>query len=113
MNRRYRGLLALLVIAVLAAGTLAGIRLWTVHQQTSDWTLWPREVPSKVQFASRDYDCGPNAQPGNHTLDGLTLQGHTAGGANIYAQPPESVVGTAITIQANDGVYTCSLMGAP
>ena len=30
-----------------------GVRLWEVHLSTSDWTLTPKEVPSKVQYHIR------------------------------------------------------------
>lgn len=93
-----------------------GIRLWTVYLQTSDWTLWPKEVPSKVQYDDREFNCGPDAKPRpGRTLDGLTIRGKTAGGADIYAaEPPpgESVV-TSFSIRTAEGVFTCDLMGGP
>ena len=63
----------------LLAGVLASVRLWSVHQQTSDWVLSPNAVPSKVQFADREYNCGPDPRPADHELSALTSQGKTAG----------------------------------
>jgi hypothetical protein len=66
-----------------------GVRLWDVHLLTSDWTLTPKEVPSKVQYGGREFNCGPDAKPNpGRTLDGLTVRGRTAGGADIYAGEP-------------------------
>lgn len=93
-----------------------GIRLWEVHLLTSDWTLTPKEVPSKVQYDDREFNCGPDAKhrPGR-TLGGLTLRGKTAGGADIYAAdpPPGNSVVTSISIRTADGVFVCDLMGGP
>ena len=90
-------------------------RVWDVHQMTSDWALWPKEVPSKVQFANRDYQCGTNPMPNTHNLDGVTKQGKTAGGADIYSAAPGTQSGTAtwIVIKTGQATYTCDLMGGP
>ncbi|ACL42081.1 hypothetical protein Achl_4130 (plasmid) [Pseudarthrobacter chlorophenolicus A6] len=104
---------AVTLAAVLAA---VGVRLWNVHLQTSDWTLTPREVPSKVQYDAREFNCGPDAKPRpGRTLDGLTVRGKTAGGADIYAAepPPGDSVVTFISIRTADGVFVCDLMGGP
>jgi hypothetical protein len=111
MSRNPRILLTLVIAAIAVATTVIGVRLWTVHEQTSDWALWPREVPSKVQFAGRDYTCGPVARAG--TLDGLTLQGHTAGAGDIYARPSASSPSLSIAVRANGGIYICDLLGGP
>ena len=93
-----------------------GVRLYEVHQLTWDWTLIPKEVPSKVQYDGREFNCGQDARPRpGRTLDGLTVRGKTAGGGDIYAaEPPpgESVV-TSVSIRTADGVFTCDLMGGP
>ncbi len=60
MGRTNRIGLALAALVVVLAMLSAGSRLVSVHQETSDWALWPRVVPSKVQFAGRDYNCGPD-----------------------------------------------------
>lgn len=62
MGRTNRIGLALACLVVVLAFLSAGSRLISVHQETSDWALWPRVVPSKVQFAGRDYNCGPDAR---------------------------------------------------
>ncbi|PYI64375.1 hypothetical protein CVV68_22085 [Arthrobacter livingstonensis] len=99
------------VAAMAVAATFIGVRLWTVHEQTSDWALWPREVPSKVQFAGRDYNCGPVGRA--DTLNGLIFQGRTAGGGDIYAQPRKSDARVFIAVRTNGGVYMCNLLGGP
>lgn len=95
--------------------TLVGLRLWQVHEQTWDWTLWPKEVPSKVQYAERDFHCGQNPAPRERSLEGLEVRGKTAGGADIYAAEPVagSTVVTFIAIKTADGVFTCGLSGGP
>ncbi|WP_052207420.1 hypothetical protein [Sinomonas humi] len=95
--------------------TSAGIQLWNVHRMTSDWMLWPKAVPSKVQFADRDYQCGPNPVPNTHSLEGLTKQGRTAGGADIYAadQGAQNSTVTWIVIATGPATYACDLMGGP
>lgn len=101
--------------AVVVVLVVAGVRAWNVHQVTSDWALWPKAVPSKVQFANRDYQCGPDPTPNTRSLDGLAKQGKTAGGADIYSAEPEAPNDTAtwIVIAANQATYTCNLMGGP
>ena len=97
---------------VLVAAAL-GLRMWFVHEQTWDWRLWPREVPGKVQFAGRDYNCGDRAHPVSpeeeHLVAGMGVQGTTAGGAQILAPSPEA--GITIGVKATNGTYVCSLMG--
>ena len=82
---------------------------------TSDWTLWPKVVLSKVQLANRDYQCGPNPMPNRHSLDGLTKQGKAAEGADIYSAAPGTQSGTVawIVIATNHASYTCNLVGGP
>lgn len=111
MSRKSRVLLTLVVAAMAVAATVIGVRLWTVHEQTSDWALWPRAVPSKVQFAGRDYSCGPVARAG--TVDGLTLQGRTAGAGDIYARPSAPDPSPSIAVRAKGGIYICDLLGGP
>ena len=111
MSRNIRILLSLSVVAIALAITIIGVRLWTVHEQTSDWALWPRDVPSRVQFAGRDYNCALDSRV--DTLDGLTLQGRTAGGGHIYAQPPTQSASVFIAVRTNGGVYRCNLLGGP
>ena len=111
MSRNIRILLSLAVVAIALATTVIGVLLWTVHEQTSDWALWPREVPSRVQFAGRDYNCGPDSRV--DTLDRLTLQGRTAGGGDIYAQPATQSASVFIAVRTNGAVYGCNLLGAP
>ncbi|BAS18408.1 hypothetical protein AHiyo8_pI67120 (plasmid) [Arthrobacter sp. Hiyo8] len=100
---------------IVVALVVVGVRVWDVHQMTSDWALWPKEVPSKVQFANRDYKCGANPMPNTHSLDGLTKRGKTAGGADIYSASPGTQSGTAtwIVIMTGQATYTCDLMGGP
>lgn len=100
---------------ILLALASAGAQLWNVHQMTSDWTLWPKAVPSKVQFANRDYDCGPNPAPVTRSLDGFTRQGKTAGGADIYAPGPgtQNAIATWIAIRTDTATYSCDLLGGP
>ncbi len=92
-----------------------GVRLWIVHEMTSDWTVWPKEVPSKVQFAGRDFNCGPNPVPSTRTLDGLGLRGKTVGGADIYTA--ESATGqitvSSILVKTDIATYSCGIMGGP
>lgn len=95
--------------------TLLGLRLWQVHEQTWDWTLWPREVPSKVQYAQREFNCEQNPATRERTLEGIEVRGKTAGGADIYADEPAaglSVV-TFIAVKTADGVFMCGLSGGP
>ncbi|UZX05644.1 hypothetical protein F8G81_20985 [Arthrobacter sp. CDRTa11] len=114
MTRGKKSIVLLLVVsALVVAGILAGVRLWHVHLQTSDWTLWPREVPSKVQFADREYNCGPDAKPAQRDLSELTPQGRTAGGAEIYAQPPRAEARVYIVVRTSEGTFPCPLMGGP
>ncbi len=42
------------VAALLGAAGAAGLRLWNVHAQTSDWVWTAKEVPSKMQFAGHE-----------------------------------------------------------
>lgn len=106
---------AALVIILIPVGN----RLWEVHQQTWDWTLTPntpKEVPSKVQYDDREFNCGPDAKPWpGRKLDGLTVRGRTAGGADVYAAdpPPGNSVVTSISIRTTEGVFVCDLMGGP
>jgi len=111
MSRNIRILMTFVVAVMVVAAIAVGVRLWTVHEQTSDWALWPREVPSKVQFAGRDYNCGAVGR--GETLYDLTLQGHTAGGGDIYAQLPKPDASVFIAVRTNGGVYKCNLLGAP
>jgi hypothetical protein len=105
----------ILLGAVCVALVAAGVQLWNVHQMTSDWVFWPKAIPSKVQFAGRDYQCGPNPVPSTRSLDGLTRQGTTDGGADIFAADPGSRRGTAtwIVAKTEDEASTCDLMGSP
>ena len=123
MGRTNRIGLALAGLVVVLAMFSAGSRLISVHQQTSDWALWPKAVPSKVQFAGRDYHCGRNpnlsgaAESGSggtvgqtgSTLQGLAIRGKTAGGADIYASA--AAVPESIRVLTAGGVYSCALMG--
>lgn len=142
MGRTNRIGLALACLVVLLALLSAGSRLISVHQETSDWALWPKAVPSKVQFAGRAYNCGPDArplstaagipspvadktgsdggsgaglsdggvlEPADIALLGLTVQGKTAGGADIYASA--ATVPDTIWISSDGGVFSCPLMG--
>lgn len=113
MSRGTRIALSLTVSALVLAGVLIGVRLWNVHLQTSDWVLSPKEVPSKVQFAGREYNCGPDAQPSEHDVTGLTSQGRTAGGAEILAQPPTTEARVFIVVRTGQGTFGCDLMGGP
>ncbi|MEA5455869.1 hypothetical protein SPF06_14135 [Sinomonas sp. JGH33] len=88
---------------------LAGLRLWDVHRTTNDWALWPPAAPSKVQFAGRDYACEPAA---SMSLNGLSVRGKTAGGADIYA-PAVGSVSVTIVVKADDGLHACGLLGGP
>lgn len=114
MNRGKWSALVAACAALVAIVIVAG-RFLEVHQSTSDWALWPKEVPSKVQFSGRDFDCGSNPSPSTRSLGGLTLQGTTAGGAEIYAAtpPPGWTVVTSILVKAHGGTFTCRLMGGP
>jgi hypothetical protein len=105
--------LSLICASLVLAGVFAGVRLWNVHQQTSDWVFSPKEVPSKVQFADREYNCGPDAKPGEHDMTGLTSQGTTAGGAEIFSQPPSSEARVFIIVRTDQGTFGCDLMGGP
>lgn len=111
MSRNIRILLSLVAAAIALAATVIGVRLWAVHEQTSDWGMWPREVPSRVQFAGHDYTCGPDARV--DTVDGLATQGRTAGGGDIYAQRPTLSPSVFITVRTNGGDYRCNLLGEP
>lgn len=48
-------------------------------------------------------------------MDGLTVQGKTAGGADIYASKPAPGFSAVvyIVIWADDSLYTCGLSGGP
>lgn len=109
-NRIAGGVLGALLVVVLIS---VGVQLWNVHQLTSDWLLWPKAVPSKVPFASRDYQCGPNPVPFTRSFDGLTVQSKTAGGADIYAIAPGNGTATWIVIKTDRTTYTCNLVGGP
>lgn len=87
MSRHIRILLSVALGAMVVAATVVGVRLWTVHEQTADWALWPREAPSKVQFAGRDYSCGPAAEAGIRAVDGMTIQGRTPAAAISTPRP--------------------------
>ncbi|KHL04185.1 hypothetical protein LK10_06390 [Sinomonas humi] len=102
-------------IVVVVAVVVVTARFWAVHQSTSDWVLWPKEVPSKVQFSGRDFDCRSTPSPSTQSLDGLTMQGKTAGGADIYAaaRPAGRDVVASILVKAHGGTFTCRLMGGP
>ena len=107
---------AAVAVALVIVLVPAGVRLYEVHQQTWDWTLTPKEVPSKVQYDDREFNCGPDAKPRpGRTLDGLTVRGKTAGGADIYAAdpPPGNSVVTSVSILTAQGVFVCGLMGGP
>src|SRR5881392_901802 len=105
MSRGTRIALSLIVSALVLAGVLAGVRLWNVHQQTSDWVLSPKAVPSKVQFSGREYNCGPDPKPAEHATTDLTSQGRTAGGAEIYAQPRSAETRVFIVVQTDQGTF--------
>ncbi|WP_422934221.1 hypothetical protein [Sinomonas sp. P47F7] len=79
---------------------------------TSDWTLWPKAVPSKVQFADRDFVCGSTPLPSTRSPEGLSLQGKTAGGADFYASAPgpDKAAATSILIKAQTGTFNCALV---
>lgn len=113
MSRATRIALSLIVSVLVLAGILAGVRLWSVHQQTSDWVLSPKEVPSKVQFADREYDCGPDPQSAEHGVSALTSQGRTAGGGEIFAQQPSAQARSFIVVQTGKGAFGCGLIGGP
>jgi len=113
MSRGTRIALSLMVSVLVLAGIFAGVRLWNVHQQTSDWVLSPKEVPSRVQFADREYNCGPNPQPAEHDVSALTSQGRTAGGGEIFAQEPSAEARVFIVVQTGKGAFGCGLMGGP
>ena len=112
MKTRGWVVLAASMLFVVFAAVL-GFRMWTVHEQTWDWALWPREVPKKAQFAGRDLYCGDNPEPvapgEEHFVAGMSVQGKTAGGGEILSHTPE--VGIYIGIKATDGIYGCTLMG--
>lgn len=99
--------------AVVLAGLLVGVRLWMLHEKTSDWTLWPDEVPSKVQFAGREYNCGPAPAAVAHDVRGLTVQAATLGGAEILAEAPSHEARVFIAVRTAEGTFGCSLMGGP
>lgn len=113
MSRGTRNALSLTVSVLVLAGVIAGVRLWSVHQQTLDWVLSPKEVPSKVQFADREYDCGPDPRPADRDLSALTSQGKTAGGGDILAQPPSAEARVFIVVRTDKGAFGCGLMGGP
>ncbi|GHG54436.1 hypothetical protein GCM10012320_25690 [Sinomonas cellulolyticus] len=115
MKRGKRVAGAVLAAVIVVALAVVGIQAWNVHQMTSDWALWPKAVPSKVQFSHRDYQCGSNPTPITRSLEGLAKRGRTAGGADIYAAGPDAPSGTVtwIVIAANRATYTCNLMGGP
>ncbi|MBT2533270.1 hypothetical protein J7E83_14305 [Arthrobacter sp. ISL-48] len=113
MSRGTRIALSFIVSALVLAGILAGVRLWNIHQQTSDWVFSPKEVPSKVQFAGRDYNCGPDPKPAERALLDPTSQGRTAGGAEIFAEAPAAEARVFIVIRTDQGNFSCSLMGGP
>jgi hypothetical protein len=102
-----------LVAVTVLAGLLVLGQLWSVHQQTSDWALWPKEIPSRVQFAGRDYDCGPTPVIAHHDLSGMTRQGTTAGGAEILAEPPSGEARVFILVRTAKGTFGCGLLGGP
>lgn len=114
--KRGKRISGVVLSAVMVAVVIAiGLRLWDIHQTTSGWTLWPKAVPSKVQFANRDYQCGPNPTPETRSLDGLTKEGSTIGGADIYAtaQGPHSGPVTWVVLKTDKATYTCDLLGGP
>jgi hypothetical protein len=113
MSRGTRIALSLLVSGLVIAGVVTGVRLWSVHQQTSDWVLSPKEVSSKVQFAGREYNCGPDPRPAEHDTKELTSQARTAGGAEIFAQPPSTEARVFIVVQTSEKAFGCGLMGGP
>ncbi|MDQ4491650.1 hypothetical protein RBS60_15720 [Sinomonas sp. ASV486] len=89
-----------------------GIRLRGVHETTSDWVLWPRAVPSRVQFADRDYECGAHPGAGAGSVEGLVKRGTTSGGGDIYASSSSGAT-TWIVVAADNATYTCGLLGGP
>ncbi|GGH89672.1 hypothetical protein ACFFGR_11790 [Arthrobacter liuii] len=99
--------------AIALAGVLAAWRLWSIHQQTSDWVLWPKAIPSKVQFAGREYNCGPTPQPAQRDVIGMTMQGKTAGGAEILAEPSSGEARVFIIVKTADRTVGCGLLGGP
>lgn len=108
------GTIGTLLLGAVLAVVLMGmaVQLWSVHQTTSDWALWPKAVPSRVQFADRDYQCGPDPAPSGRSTDGLAKHGITAGGGDIYA-PPAGGTATWIVVAADGATYTCNLLGGP
>ncbi|MFK0003622.1 hypothetical protein [Paenarthrobacter sp. NPDC090522] len=111
--RRTRVALVVIVAVVLLVGAFAAIRLWSVHQETSDWVFAPKEVPSKVQFAGREYNCGPDPRPTKYDIGLLSLQGLTARGGVIFAQEPSSSARVFIVVRTSEGAFGCDLMGGP
>jgi hypothetical protein len=113
MSRGTQIALSLILSALMLAVVLAGVRLWNVHQLTSDWVLSSKEVPSKVRFAGREYNCGPDPVPADHDTAGLTAQGRTVGGAEILAQPPSAEARVFIVVRTEGNAFGCGLMGGP
>lgn len=113
MSRGMRIAFSLVLSALVLAGVLVGTRLWNVHQQTSDWVLSPKEVPSKVQFAGREYNCGPDPRATKRDVSALTSQGRTAGGGEILAQQPSAEAKVFIVVRTSEGAFGCDLMGGP
>lgn len=95
------------------AGCVLTGRLWGIHEQTSDWVLWPREVPSKVQFAGREYNCGPDPEPARTDVSLLTVQGKTVGGAEILAAPSSDEARVFIVVRTAERNVACGLLGGP
>lgn len=113
MDLGLRAVLASAGVIVALGGSFLGGRVWSIHQQTSDWVLWPKEVPSKVQFAGREYNCGPRPEPVRTDFSNLTAQGTTAGGAEILALASTDEDRVFIVVKAADGSVGCGLMGGP
>ncbi|MDQ0769935.1 hypothetical protein QF031_002684 [Pseudarthrobacter defluvii] len=108
-----RSTVSLIVAVLVLAGLLVVWRLWSIHQQTSDWVLWPNEVPSKVQFAGREYNCGPTPEPPHQDVTRLTVQGVTAGGAQILAEAPSNEARVFIVVKTAERTVACGLLGGP
>jgi hypothetical protein len=66
-----------------------------------------------VQFAGREYNCGPDPQPVVDDLSTLTSQGRTAGGGEIFAQEPPAEARVFIVVKTGQGAFGCDLMGGP
>jgi hypothetical protein len=78
--------------------------------------LSPKEIPSKVQFAGREYNCGPDPRPADHDTAGLTEQGRTVGWAEILALVACSPYGLLSELgerkAVSHGIHICAYQNA-